>query len=59
MVKQLICVLAIAINIQVQAQENKLAMFDNLVGKVWKADGEWGDGSKFKQEITKSAFSVS
>ena len=26
-------------------------MFDNLVGKSWKASGNWGDGNKFNQEI--------
>ena len=35
----------------VQAQ-NKLAVFDNLIGKTWKAEGQWGDGSIYKQEIT-------
>lgn len=37
--------------IQVDAQQNKLALFDNLIGKTWVAEGSWGDGSKFKQEI--------
>ncbi|WP_128755271.1 hypothetical protein [Aquimarina sediminis] len=32
-------------------QDSKLSLFDNLVGKIWKAEGNWGDGSKFKQEI--------
>ena len=32
-------------------QFTELAAFDNLVGKVWKAEGNWGDGSIFKQEI--------
>ncbi|MEM6720550.1 MAG: hypothetical protein AAF611_14580 [Bacteroidota bacterium] len=34
------------------AQNSKLAIFDNLVSKTWKAEGKWGDGSKFVQEIT-------
>ena len=34
------------------AQKNELSIFDNLVGKTWKATGEWGDGSKFRQEVT-------
>ncbi|WP_422859716.1 VOC family protein [Flagellimonas sp. S174] len=33
-------------------QENNLSIFDGLIGKIWKAEGNWGDGSKFKQEIT-------
>ena len=31
-------------------QNTKLSMFDNLVGKTWKAEGLWGNGSKFIQE---------
>ncbi|MCK8522317.1 hypothetical protein M0D21_12095 [Aquimarina sp. D1M17] len=33
------------------AQTSNLSIFEPLTGKVWKADGNWGDGSKFKQEI--------
>ena len=33
-------------------QDAKLSIFDNLVSKTWKAEGKWGDGSKFVQEIT-------
>lgn len=34
------------------AQDNPLSSgFKNLVGKRWKAEGSWSDGSKFKQEI--------
>ncbi|GAA4274075.1 hypothetical protein U6A24_00950 [Aquimarina gracilis] len=33
------------------AQESDLSIFENLTNKVWKAEGNWGDGSKFKQEI--------
>ncbi|WP_411028817.1 hypothetical protein [Spongiimicrobium sp. 3-5] len=33
------------------AQNTDLSIFDNLVTKTWKAEGNWGDGSKFKQEI--------
>jgi catechol 2,3-dioxygenase-like lactoylglutathione lyase family enzyme len=44
-----LCTATITIN----AQENtKLSGFNNLIGKTWKAEGLWGDGSKFKQEIT-------
>ena len=44
-------VLLFMYSITIHAQ-NKLAMFDNLIGKTWKAEGKWGDGSTFKQEIT-------
>ncbi len=32
-------------------QSNELSLFDPLVGKTWKAEGNWGDGSPFSQEI--------
>ncbi|MDY8136566.1 hypothetical protein [Aquimarina sp. 2201CG5-10] len=32
------------------AQKSDLSMFKNLIGKEWKAEGKWGDGTKFKQE---------
>ncbi|MDO1499909.1 hypothetical protein Q2T40_07180 [Winogradskyella maritima] len=32
--------------------QNPLKAFDNLVGKTWSAEGTWGNGSKFKQDIT-------
>ena len=38
--------------LQNYAQENRLSVFDNLIGKTWKAEGNWGDGSQFKQETT-------
>ena len=31
-------------------QNSKLSAFNNLVSKTWKAEGNWGDGSKFMQE---------
>ncbi|WP_262420309.1 VOC family protein [Flagellimonas meishanensis] len=34
------------------AQQDRLAIFDHLMGKTWKAEGEWGDGTKFKQETS-------
>lgn len=37
---------------QLIAQSHPLAAFDNLMNKTWKAEGKWGDGSIFKQEIT-------
>lgn len=35
----------------VQAQENPLAIFEPLQDYIWSAEGKWGDGSTFKQEI--------
>ncbi len=32
-------------------QTSDLSLFKNLVSKTWNAEGNWGDGSKFKQEI--------
>ncbi|MBD79301.1 MAG: hypothetical protein CL840_10300 [Crocinitomicaceae bacterium] len=34
------------------AQENPLDIFRPLENYVWYAEGEWGDGSLFKQEIS-------
>lgn len=34
------------------SQEKNLSIFNNFIGKTWKADGNWEDGSKFKQEKT-------
>lgn len=34
-----------------QAQEVSLDIFKPLVGKTWNAEGKWGDGSEFKQEV--------
>lgn len=34
------------------AQEASLAPFNCLIGDSWKAEGTWGDGSIFKQEIS-------
>jgi hypothetical protein len=31
---------------------NRFEAFENLIGKTWIAEGNWGDQSKFKQEIT-------
>jgi hypothetical protein len=32
-------------------QKLELSNFENLIGKTWKAEGNWGDGSKFIQKI--------
>lgn len=37
--------------ILLKAQENPLEIFKPLENYRWCAEGEWGDGSKFKQEI--------
>ncbi|MDC6364461.1 MULTISPECIES: VOC family protein [Flavobacteriaceae] len=50
--KQYLVFLCLVVCASSKAQLNKLDIFDNLVGKTWEAEGEWGDGSKFKQEIT-------
>jgi hypothetical protein len=34
------------------AQGSKLSLFEQLVGKTWKAEGNWGNGMKFVQETT-------
>ena len=33
-------------------QNSELSIFDNLIGKRWSAEGNWEDGSVFKQEVT-------
>lgn len=33
------------------SQISELSNFENLTGKTWKAEGKWGDGTKFIQEI--------
>jgi len=49
--KSIIAVLILLISINANGQASELSMFDNLVAKTWKAEGNWGDGSKFEQEI--------
>ncbi len=44
-------ILFISIPLFVTAQENDLSVFKPLAGKTWLAEGSWGNGSKFKQEI--------
>ncbi len=46
----LLCVFLIPII--VLGQSKHLKGFENLVGKTWKAEGEWSIGGKFKQEIS-------
>lgn len=33
------------------SQKFELSNFENLTGKTWKAEGKWGDGTKFIQKI--------
>ncbi|WP_281991440.1 hypothetical protein [Aquimarina aggregata] len=49
--KNVFVILLFFVSIKVFNQDSKLSMFDNLVEKTWKAEGNWGDGSKFVQEI--------
>lgn len=35
----------------VWAQKGDLSEFGNLIDKTWKAEGKWGDGSLFRQEV--------
>ena len=48
--KAYLTLISLVVFIYSQAQENRLSVFDNLMGKIWKAEGNWGDGSQFKQE---------
>ncbi|BAO75353.1 hypothetical protein [Winogradskyella sp. PG-2] len=34
------------------SQGSQLLGFENLVNKTWFAEGEWSNGTKFKQEVT-------
>lgn len=42
-------ILLFSIN-SVSAQNNPLEIFNHLVGKTWKAEGNWENGGIFKQE---------
>ncbi|WP_343486551.1 hypothetical protein [Allomuricauda sp. d1] len=44
-----VCLLIVATT-PIYAQKTALDRFEPLMGKTWKAEGAWGDGSKFKQE---------
>ncbi len=39
------------ISMGICAQNKPLDFFKTLTKKTWKAEGKWGDGSKFRQEI--------
>ncbi|WP_282056710.1 hypothetical protein [Maribacter luteus] len=49
--KNAILIFILLISTVTYAQKSNLSMFNNLVGKSWKASGTWGDGNKFDQEI--------
>lgn len=36
---------------QLKAQQRALSVFEPLMGRTWEANGTWGDGTNFKQEI--------
>ena len=49
--KNITFIVILLISIMTYGQESQLSIFDNLVGKTWKAEGNWANGSKFKQKI--------
>lgn len=49
--KKLFLAILSLFGILAHSQENPLGFFGNLVDRTWKAEGTWGDGSQFKQEI--------
>ncbi len=44
--------LFLLVPIIIYTQKNPLEIFNPLVNHTWYAEGKWGDGSQFKQEIT-------
>ena len=44
-------ILFFLIPIGLKAQDNPLTIFKSLENYIWIAEGKWGDGSTFKQEI--------
>lgn len=53
MIKNTVCFLCfILMSVTITAQNNALLGFENLVNKTWFADGEWSNGTKFKQEVS-------
>ncbi|WP_299431897.1 hypothetical protein [uncultured Aquimarina sp.] len=46
---KLLLILSI-VSISSYSQKTDLTIFKNLIGKEWKAEGTWGDGTIFKQE---------
>lgn len=57
LVKQLtVIVIVLTLSALANAQDlgSKLSPLENLIGGSWEIDTQWGDGTKFKQEITYS-----
>ncbi len=52
MIKTKALIVILFISFMSFGQTSELSVFDNLVAKTWKAEGTWGDGSKFIQEIS-------
>ena len=52
MMKNMAIVLMFLLPLVTFGQKSELSIFDVLVAKTWKAEGNWRDGSKFIQEIT-------
>ncbi|WP_420601433.1 VOC family protein [Flagellimonas sp.] len=50
MIRKLMLLLVLGSFIQGQGQE-PLSVFENLMEKTWFAEGDWGNNTKFKQEI--------
>lgn len=44
-------ILLFLVPIVLKAQANPLTIFKSLENYIWTAEGKWGDGSTFKQEI--------
>jgi len=52
MKKLSVLIVSALISISAYGQETDISVFKNLVGKIWIAEGKWGDGTTFKQETT-------
>lgn len=50
--KNLLLFIVLIISSIAFSQKSDLSIFKNLVNKTWEAEGKWGDGNSFKQEIT-------
>lgn len=50
--KRIVLLALLMTSILIYGQESRLSIFDNLIGKTWKASGNWESGNVFKQEIT-------
>ena len=50
--KNILIITTLFISSIAYSQTPDLSAFKNLVNKTWKAEGKWGDGNLFYQEIT-------